>query len=280
MRCAGRFPVWAAAVIGTLLWSGIAAAGTVHYVLNAGSSISAVCKSCSEPPAKPEPLTGSFDVTLLPVSSVFGVAAVTGVNLSSDSFTVGGNGFLQQLGGDRQAMVVDARVNDTKVLFTSSRRQHTNARDITIVLSSPRADAQTFIMVLSASPVDDRLPDADGDGVPDTQDNCPTVANPDQTDSDGDGVGDACDQCPGTPAATLTTGTGCSIDQLCPCDGPRSDGSEPERQWDSQAQYLRCVADATRTLRREGQMSLHQSVRTIRNAAQSGCGRTVVALAE
>ena len=36
-------------------------------------------------------------------------------------------------------------------------------------------------------------PDSDGDGVPDTQDNCPNTYNPDQADSDGDGVGDACD---------------------------------------------------------------------------------------
>jgi len=35
--------------------------------------------------------------------------------------------------------------------------------------------------------------DVDGDGVPNLQDNCPTVANPEQEDADGDGAGDACD---------------------------------------------------------------------------------------
>jgi hypothetical protein len=38
-------------------------------------------------------------------------------------------------------------------------------------------------------------PDADGDGVPDAEDVCPDVADPDQSDGDLDGVGDACDDC-------------------------------------------------------------------------------------
>lgn len=39
----------------------------------------------------------------------------------------------------------------------------------------------------------DTVVDADGDGVADSSDNCPLVANADQIDLDGDGLGDACD---------------------------------------------------------------------------------------
>ena len=38
--------------------------------------------------------------------------------------------------------------------------------------------------------------DVDGDGIINSLDNCPDVANPTQTDTDGDGIGDACDNCP------------------------------------------------------------------------------------
>jgi hypothetical protein len=39
------------------------------------------------------------------------------------------------------------------------------------------------------------MPDIDGDGVMDLDDNCPEDFNPDQLDSDGNGVGDVCQPC-------------------------------------------------------------------------------------
>ena len=38
--------------------------------------------------------------------------------------------------------------------------------------------------------------DDDGDGIINSQDNCPEIPNPDQADEDGDGLGDVCDPCP------------------------------------------------------------------------------------
>jgi uncharacterized repeat protein (TIGR01451 family) len=49
-------------------------------------------------------------------------------------------------------------------------------------------------------------PDGDGDGVPDSQDNCPTDSNPQQTDTDLDGHGDACDCAPNDAGAWAVPG--------------------------------------------------------------------------
>lgn len=50
-------------------------------------------------------------------------------------------------------------------------------------------------------------PDGDNDGVPDSTDNCPSIANPGQQDSDNDGIGDACDPCPNTPGTSCPVAT-------------------------------------------------------------------------
>jgi hypothetical protein len=55
--------------------------------------------------------------------------------------------------------------------------------------------------------------DSDGDGVLDSDDNCPFVANPDQADEDGDHLGDACDPCP--PFADATDSDGDGVPDAC-----------------------------------------------------------------
>jgi hypothetical protein len=57
--------------------------------------------------------------------------------------------------------------------------------------------------------------DVDGDGIPDTSDDCPTVADPAQHDEDGDGIGNVCDNCPATPNPTQANGDGDGVGDAC-----------------------------------------------------------------
>ena len=125
-------------------------------------------------------------------------------------------------------------------------------------------------------------PDADGDGVFDNVDNCPTVANANQANNDGEAFGDACDinddgdgtgdttdLCPATPAgAVVDPSTGCSIDQLCPCAGPRGQ-SVP---WKNQGQHQSCVANTATTFVNAGLVTAAVKSAIVSAAAHSNCG--------
>jgi hypothetical protein len=58
-------------------------------------------------------------------------------------------------------------------------------------------------------------------------------------DQDFDGVPDSVDACPNTPPCSIVGASGCSIEQLAPCEGPASGGT-----WKNHGQYVSSVAHA------------------------------------
>jgi hypothetical protein len=248
---------------------GPAAANTVRYGLTAESHIVQTCEGCS---GAAETLEGSFEVTFLPLATDFAVEALTGVRWASGSFEIQGAGFIQRLGSNRLAMVIEAKINGETVLLTTERRQRTSPREIRVLLTTPQSATTAFVVQLVAAPVGTDGPDGDGDGVADATDNCRDDSNADQADADADGVGDACDLCAGTPLSSAVLDNGCAPQQLCPCDGP-SDGGE----WADHRSYLRCLARNLKALWREGKVTRSDVTRILRDAANSGCGRRVLA---
>jgi pimeloyl-ACP methyl ester carboxylesterase len=106
--------------------------------------------------------------------------------------------------------ILEAFINDTRVYVAYSEDSFGKGRqDSDWIDISPLTGQRIKLTFRLANP-DDNQPgevalddiifanlvptiDTDGDGIIDGEDNCPSVANPDQADSDGDGVGDACE---------------------------------------------------------------------------------------
>jgi hypothetical protein len=88
-----------------------------------------------------------------------------------------------------------------------------------------------------------------------------------ETDADGDGVPDSQDLCPNTPAGAVVDTHGCSIDQIVPCSGPASGG-----MWKNHGQYVSAVAHAAEAFLAQGLLSEDQAGEIVAQAAQSKCG--------
>jgi hypothetical protein len=120
--------------------------------------------------------------------------------------------------------------------------------------------------------------DTDGDTIGDDVDNCLQTINPQQLDMDGDGLGDACDACMNTPADIPGLGQtrrainvdGCSVSQLCPCDGPR----KQRPAWRHRANYIGCVYRVSHAFMHTRLLSRRERRALIGQAKASRCGLT------
>jgi hypothetical protein len=79
-----------------------------------------------------------------------------------------------------------------------------------VTLRSRLAGENVVRIEEAASALDD-----DRDGVPNTADNCPGVANAAQLDADGDGRGDACDNCVNVPNPDQADSDGDGVGDAC-----------------------------------------------------------------
>ena len=82
-------------------------------------------------------------------------------------------------------------------------------------------------------------------------------------DADGDGVPDAEDECPDTLPGAVTDAAGCSIEQLVPCDGP----------WRNHGEYVRALYAVTSHFVTEGLLTREQGRAMFLQGVRSDCGR-------
>jgi len=87
-------------------------------------------------------------------------------------------------------------------------------------------------------------------------------------DGDGDGILDFADRCPDTVIGATVDGTGCSIAQICPCEGPA-----PDVPWRNHGQYVSCVSKTADVFVTMGLLVGSEKGPVVSSAARSACGQ-------
>jgi hypothetical protein len=88
-----------------------------------------------------------------------------------------------------------------------------------------------------------------------------------ETDADGDGVRDSQDDCPNTPPGSVVSAEGCRIDQLVPRAGPASGGT-----WKNHGEYVSRTAHVADTFLAAGLITEDEKYTTVGASGQSKCG--------
>jgi len=90
---------------------------------------------------------------------------------------------------------------------------------------------------------------------------CPQTPN---SDCDGDGVPDKQDVCLNTPPGAVVDASGCSIEQLVPCDGP----------WKNHHEYVKAVKEAAKRFSKERLIPKEEEKLIVKDAEKSNCGNS------
>ncbi len=88
--------------------------------------------------------------------------------------------------------------SNTEKNVTENNNNQNNSNNINNANNNNANNINNTNNINNSNNVNNANPDADGDGVPDAQDNCPQIANAQQEDYDADSIGDACTPQTGT----------------------------------------------------------------------------------
>ena len=158
------------------------------------------------PPVAPDPGEGTNDLGLAPVVEISALPSGPVLATFSGDDVKASGGHYMVLWSTKEFVPVAGTTYRIKVLLDSKELGFAdaavakNGRELRLLASQEVFGVTGQRTVPIKFRIHQGPADQDGDGIPDDQDLCPTVADPTNLDSDGDGIGDACEclnvECP------------------------------------------------------------------------------------